>query len=417
MARLLAYLSASTGNTYPAIDMLAELRRRGHEVRMRVRAADVEPMEALGLRAAPIDPRIEAVEFDDWRGRWQVTSLLRLVRAYRACAELEIPDLKRAIAEVDPEALIVDVNCEGAMYVAEASRLPWASFCPYPPPFRSADVPPHGLGFRPARGPLGKARDRVWRWLGDRLLASELRPLNELRERLGLRALDKLDDQFLQSDRLIAFTAEPYEYHRSDWPPQVRLVGPGLWEPAAGPPAWLESERRPIVLVTASTAYQLDAKLISASLTAFAGEDVALVVTTAAHDPSQFETPANARLERFLPHGQILARATCVVSHGGQGITQRALAAGVPVCVVPFARDQFDVARRVEINEAGVRLHPRRLSPARLRAAVDATIAKRPGAERIARAFAAAGGPAAAAEAVEELLPHSAHEEAAQNDT
>ena len=32
MARLLAYLSASSGNTFPAIDMLLELQRRGHEV-------------------------------------------------------------------------------------------------------------------------------------------------------------------------------------------------------------------------------------------------------------------------------------------------------------------------------------------------------------------------------------------------
>jgi MGT family glycosyltransferase len=416
MTRLLAYHSASAGNTFPAIDMLVELRRRGHEVWMRVRQSDVEPMEALGLRATPIDPRIEKVEFDDWRGRSQVDSLLRLLRAYRACAELEIPDLQRAIAEVDPEALIVDVNCEGAMYVAEASGLPWASFCPYPPPFRSADVPPHGLGFRPARGPLGKARDGLWRRLGDRLLAPELRPLNELRAGLGLPPLNKLDDQFLKSDRLIAFTAEPYEYHRSDWPPQVRLVGPGLWEPPAEPPPWLKTESRPIVLVTASTAYQLDAKLISTSLAAFAGEDVALVATTAAQDPARFEAPANARLERFLPHGQILPRATCVVSHGGQGITQRALAAGVPVCVVPFARDQFDIARRVEIIGAGVRLHHRRLSPARLRAAVDAAIARRPGAERIARAFAAAGGPGAAAEAVEELLHRPGQGEATRND-
>ena len=143
----------------------------------------------------------------------------------------------------------------------------------------------------------------------------------------------------------------------------MRLVGPGLWEPPAEPPAWLEAETRPIVLVTASTAYQLDAKLIATALEAFAGEDVAVVATTAAHDPGQFQAPANARVERFLPHGPIIARASCVVSHGGQGITQKALAAGVPVCVVPFSRDQFDVARRVEMNDAGVRLHHKRLNP------------------------------------------------------
>ena len=35
------------------------------------------------------------------------------------------------------------------------------------------------------------------------------------------------------------------------------------------------------------------------------------------------------------------------VTHGGIGATQKALARGVPVCVVPFGHDQFEVARRV----------------------------------------------------------------------
>jgi MGT family glycosyltransferase len=184
----------------------------------------------------------------------------------------------------------------------------------------------------------------------------------------------------------------------------VRLVGPGLWEPPAEPPSWLGEETRPIVLVTASTVFQLDAKLISTTLDALAGENLAIVATTAAHDPAQFHAPANARVEQFLPHTPILARATCVVCHGGQGITQKALAAGVPVCVVPFSRDQFDVARRVQINHAGIRLHHKRLNPERLRAAVHATITKHPGAQHVADAFANAGGPPAAATAIEELL-------------
>ena len=404
MGRLLSYHSASTGNTFPAIDMLLELRRRGHEVHVRTRASDVRQFAALGLHAAPIDPRIEQIEVDDWSARTQVESFRRLIRGYYAWAQVEIPDLRQAIAEVSPDAVIVDSNCMGGMYVAEASGVPYAVYCPYPPAFRSDDVPPHGLGLRPARSGLGRARDRLWRRLGDRLLAPDLRRFNELRDGLGLPPLRTLDEQFLKSDLFIAFTAEPYDYHRSDWPPQVRLVGPGLWEPPSDPPAWLDPEGRPLVLVTASTAFQLDAKLIATALEALASEDVAVVATTAAQDPAQFHAPPNARVEQFLPHGRIVARASCVVCHGGQGITQRALSAGVPVCVVPFTRDQFDVARRVVVNDAGVRLHHRRLNPARLRGAIHAAMTKRPGAERIARAFATAGGAPAAASAIEELL-------------
>jgi UDP:flavonoid glycosyltransferase YjiC (YdhE family) len=71
---------------------------------------------------------------------------------------------------------------------------------------------------------------------------------------------------------------------------------------------------------------------------------------------------------------------------------------------IPFGRDQPEVARRVEVAAAGVRLPLRKLRPDRLREAVHDAIELRPGAGRIAQAFAAAGGPVAAAGALEDLL-------------
>jgi UDP:flavonoid glycosyltransferase YjiC (YdhE family) len=85
-------------------------------------------------------------------------------------------------------------------------------------------------------------------------------------------------------------------------------------------------------------------------------------------------------------------------------ITQKSLAHGVPVVAVPFGRDQPEVARRVEVAGAGVRVPARRLTPERLRQAVHAAIDRRAGAERIAAAFRAAGGAPAAAEALEQLM-------------
>jgi UDP:flavonoid glycosyltransferase YjiC (YdhE family) len=86
------------------------------------------------------------------------------------------------------------------------------------------------------------------------------------------------------------------------------------------------------------------------------------------------------------------------------GATQKALAHGVPVCAVPFGRDQAEAARRVEVAGAGSRLSAARLGPERLRAKVREAIGRRDGAERIARAFAAAGGAGAAADAFERML-------------
>ena len=404
MPRLLAFNAPATGHIFPSTGMLLELRRRGHEVHVRTRAADVERFTELGLHAAPIDPGIEAIEFDDWQGRNAIDALERLQRTLVARGELEIPDLRQAIEEVDPDGLIIDVTSEGAGCVAEASGLPWAYYCPFPPVFRSKDAPPYGPGFRPARGAPGRIRDRITGSLLDRIARRHLPPVNVLRAGAGLEPLRELEELYLRAPRFLLFTAEPYEYPRTDWPASVRLVGPALWEPPAQPPSWLREETRPIVLVTASTVRQGDDKLIATALEALADDDLAVVATTAALDPGLFHPPPNARVERFAPHGPILSRAACVVSHGGQGITQKALAAGVPVCVVPFCRDQFEVARRVEVSGAGTRLHHKRLTTKRLHKAVHATITMRSGAERVARGFARAGGASVAADAFEELL-------------
>jgi MGT family glycosyltransferase len=268
----------------------------------------------------------------------------------------------------------------------------------------SRDAPPFGPGLAPSAGPLGRLRDAVVRRVVHGLLDKGLPALNAVRARAGAPPIARMIDHAAEAPLIISLTAEPFEYPRRDWPKSVRLVGPGLWDPPADPPAWLDESPAPLVLVTASTELQDDGRLIETALAALADEPVRLVVTTAALDPARFRQQPRARIERFVPHGPLLPRAACVVCHGGMGITQKALAAGVPVCAVPFGRDQLEVARRVEVAGAGTRLPSSRLRPDRLRAAVRAAMDKKAGAQRIAAAFAEAGGARASADAVESLL-------------
>jgi UDP:flavonoid glycosyltransferase YjiC (YdhE family) len=86
------------------------------------------------------------------------------------------------------------------------------------------------------------------------------------------------------------------------------------------------------------------------------------------------------------------------------GVTQKALSLGVPVCVVPFGRDQLEVAARVVHAGAGTRLAPKKLTPTSLREKVREAVASKAGAESVAAGYRAAGGAAAGADAVEELL-------------
>jgi hypothetical protein len=61
--------------------------------------------------------------------------------------------------------------------------------------------------------------------------------------------------------------------------------------------------------------------------------------------------------------------------------------------VVPYGRDQFEVARRVEVAGCGVRLPGRKLATKELRSAVAEALTMAAGAKRIAAGFQAAGGP------------------------
>ena len=300
--------------------------------------------------------------------------------------------------------LFIDEGSWGAAAAAEASGLPWAFSIVSAVPLTSRDAPPFGLGLRPRHDRVGHARDAVARRLAlgtlERIVAGQL---NGLRQELGVAPFTTLDDSYLAASAVIGYTAEPFEYPRTDWPDRVHLVGPGMWEPAADPPEWLADVRRPLVLVTCSTLFQNDRLLVETACAAFAGRPFDVVITTGEIDPAGFSAPANIRIERYVPHAPVLDRAVCVVCHAGMGITQKALAHGVPVVAIPFGRDQPEVARRVEVAGAGVRLPVGRLSAERLRAAVAQARQLAPGARRIADAFAAAGGATAAADVLERL--------------
>ena len=351
-------------------------------------------------------PDLVRLEATDWQARTRFGALMRALNQFGSRARPQLIDLRRAIAAQEPDVVILDETSWGAAAAAECSGLPWAFSVPSPVPITSQDAPPFGLGLKPRHDSVGRVRDRVAGLLTvgtlGRIIAKHVNPL---RTELGLRPLYTLDEFYLAASLVLAYTAEPFEYPRTDWPAKVHLVGPGLWEPPAEAPRWLDALDRPVVLVTCSTAFQNDVRLAEVACAAFVGEPFDVVLTTADVDVAGIRVPPNVHVERFVPHTPVLARASCVVCHAGMGSTQKALAHSVPVVAVPFGRDQPEVARRVEVAQAGVRLPAHRLSPERLRAAVRQAIDQRPGAERIAAAFAAAGGPEAAADALEQLTP------------
>jgi MGT family glycosyltransferase len=405
MAVILAYGSPALGHLYPMAALLGELGGRGHQVHLRTLAGEVAAMRAIGMRAEAVDPRIEAIAGRDWLARSALGVLKTTVDVLCRRAVLEVDDLRRAVAQVRPDAVIVDANCWGAMSTAEASGVPWLVFSPFTPYLRSRGTPPFGPGLRPLPGPVGSIRDASMRPFVSGLFDRRMVPrVNAVRTRLGVPTVKSVDGLMRRAPLLLAVGGAPFEYPHPDWG-DVHFIGACGFEPApAQAPAWLAAIDRPIVLVSTSSVAQADAALGRVALQALCDEPVHVVATFPAGVPAGLPRTPNATVCRFAHHGAVLDRAICAVTHGGMGTTVKALDRGVPVCAVPFARDQAEVARRVQVARCGTRLPARRLTAARLRVAVREATTMTEGARRVAAGFAATGGVARGADLIEQRV-------------
>jgi MGT family glycosyltransferase len=162
---------------------------------------------------------------------------------------------------------------------------------------------------------------------------------------------------------------------------------------------------RPILLVTCSSEYQNDGALAQAAIDAFGADPrLRLLCTTAGVDPATVPAPSGVIVERFASHALVLPRAFGLICHGGMGATQRALAAGVAPVVVPFGRDQLEVAQRVVQARAGAMVPRARLTPERLRDAVERSRGCAAGVAAVQAGYVAAGGAERGATLLEGLL-------------
>src|ERR1700754_417453 len=394
------------GHLFPTSVLLSELCDRGHDIELRTLATGVEIGRDMGFATEAVDPRIEAMPLDDWKATNPKAALQRALDVFVRRAEYEVDDLRTAIDNVSPDVVIVDANCWGAAAVAEASGLPWVSFYAFLSYLRSRGVPPWGPGLRPWPGFVGRARDALVRPMVSGVLDKAISgPLNRIRAQVGVSPARSADEFARRPPLKLVATAQPFDYPHPDWDDSIQLIGACAFDPAPkAEPEWLAAIDRPIVLVSTSSGFQGDPEGALRALTALADEPVHVVATFPAGVPAAITTPANATVCEFAPHAMVLDRAACAITHGGMGSTQKALARGVPVCVVPHGRDQFEVARRVEVSGSGTRLPAKKLTAPRLKSKVLQAMSMTSGARRVADGFKATGGVARGADVVERRL-------------
>ena len=362
------------GGTVPAdTSVMRAMVERGHEVRVladRVLAPDIE---TTGAEHVPWDRAPQRTDLDpksvimkDWDTSTPFQAFARVRDgAMVGPADLFAADVRAELRRRPADAVVGNFFVFGAQIAAEAEGVPFAFLVSNLLSFRGSGTPPLGPGFKPARGPLGRARDNAVNRVMARLFDRGLDRLNEVRAAHGIEPIGSVLQNFERADRLLLMTSRAFEYEQYSPPPNVRIVGPRLDDPAWvgdwAPPAGDD----PLLLVGMSSTFMDHADVLQRVTTALGELPVRGLVTTGpAIPPASIEAPPNVTVVERAPHREVLRHAAAVVTHAGHGTVIKALAAGVPVVAIPLGRDQLDNAARVAHHGAGLRLKAKASSEA-----------------------------------------------------
>ena len=407
------------GGTVPAdTSVMRALVERGHDVRVLADSVLAPDIETTGAEHVPwerapqrrdLDP--QSVIMRDWDTKTPFQAFARVRDgAMTGPAALFAADVRAELQRRPADVVVGNFFVFGAQIAAEAEGVPFAFLVSNLLSFRGSGTPPLGPGLKPARGPLGRARDAAINRMMSRLFDKGLDQLNEARRENGLRPIGSVLENFERADRLLLLTSRAFEYECYSPPPNVRVVGPRLDDPAwAGdwtPPAG----DGPLVLVGMSSTYMDHGGVLQRVTTALGELPVRGLVTTG---PSvaldEIEAPENVTVVERAPHSEVLRHAAAVVTHAGHGTVIKALAAGVPVVAIPLGRDQLDNAARVAHHGAGLRLKPK-AQPEAIARAVRRVLDEpsfAAGAQRLADAIAADTAEDRAADELEALAQRS----------
>lgn len=375
------------GHVSPLAAVAAGLVERDFEVRFLTGSRFEDTIRATGATFVPLpaeadyDDRLLAVRAEGEERLTGVKAIRHDInRVFLAPARYQYQALVAQL-EDPADAVLADPAFVGASLYAghpASARSALIGAGVLPLGLSSRHVAPFGLGIAPMGGPAGLARNALLRAFTERVIFGPLqRDYDAVFSDIHGRPSGSFAmNWFSQTDAVVQFSVEAFEYPRPDAPVEVRFVGPAAravastselpdwWSDLAGP--------RPVVHVTQGTIANTDfTELARPTLAALADEDVLVVVATGGPPVSELgELPANARAAEFLPYDRLFALTAVMVTNGGYGGVHYALEHGVPIVIAGDTEDKPEVATRVAWSGVGINLKTGHPKPDAIRSAV-----------------------------------------------
>jgi UDP:flavonoid glycosyltransferase YjiC (YdhE family) len=328
--RVLVSSTGGVGHLLPLLPVARALDRSGHEVRIACPNSFVRVAGRYGLPVSGFgepDPEELAavwamvpVDDNDEANRIVIGQIYGRLDATAA-----VPGLDVLTGQWRPDLLVRDTNEYAAALVAERYRLPCVRVGCSLAALDALAAPAAAEGLAALRAAAGLAADP--------------------------------DGSMLQAGAYL--TQFPRSLEDPDCP------GDSAWRfrdpaPAREPlPDWWAGGEDPLVYVsfgTVAPTHGLFPSLYAAVLDSLADLPVRALVTVGdGADPAALgPLSPRVRAERFVPQDQVLGAASVMVTHGGSGSVLGALAAGVPLVVLPLFADQPYNAGRVAALGAGI---------------------------------------------------------------
>ena len=419
MAHFIMSIAPCTGHIAPSMAIARKLTERGHKVVLITGRLYKEKVESTGARFHPLPEEIDPGEreiYDCYPQMKELSGLAQIKYTIKhafldSCSRL-IRDINMILADFPADVLVGDAGAFALGFRSEMGGPPFAHVSLVPVSQPSLDTAPFGLGLLPGRNLLTKTRNRLLNFLTYRVLLRDINTYaNKIRRELGLNSLDApfFEAAWNMASLHLHLSTPAFEYARRNQPEHFHFIGPILPESDSAfqsPQWWSDLDGpEPVVLVNQGTVAKNLDDLIAPAIEGLKDEKI-LVVAAPVKEGHWSELPSSVRAESFIPFGHLFPHVDVMVSNGGYGGTQWALAHGIPLVVAGNTEDKMEVAARVQWAGAGINLRRQRPSPGQVRDAVKEVLANplyRDNARRIQADFAQYDAPTRAAELLEAL--------------
>jgi UDP:flavonoid glycosyltransferase YjiC (YdhE family) len=338
--RALFSSTRGAGHFNPLVPFARAFERAGHEVLVAGPPDLAGPVEAAGFGFWQFDPPPEDELGEVWArvpelppDEANATVVGQIFGRLNTTAAL--PRVRAALEEWRPDVVVRDPNEYGSALAAEL----------------------HGIPHARVAISLSSSEE-----VALALAASEV---DAIRRAAGLPP--DPDAELLRTSPWLSVF--PRTLDEGDQPDTHRFRDPAWDEPPGELPAWWPGrEDEPLLYVTFGSvagSFPQALPVYGLALAAVAELPARVLLTVGRELDLDALPPApdNVRVERWVPQQDVLAHATAAVVHGGSGSTLGAVAAGVPLVVVPLFADQPENARRVAEVGAGLAVEPNREDP------------------------------------------------------